>query len=197
MPMYSRQISRRNVLTVLVALTIVASLSSGGIGAAALPLREIDVARSKAQFSIQHIFVDRVIGTVAIRSGSVVLPPAGVVPLRVDAVLDATQIKTDEPDRDTALESSDYFDIRVYPTWTFSSTQITATGPSTFDMTGNLTLHGVMQAERLSVTIGGDAQHPSYHATGPIDRHAFGMKGARLDPVIGNTADITLDIVVR
>ncbi len=178
-------------------LAFIAALGSTGAAADAPPIREIDVARSKAQFSIQHIFVDRVTGTVAIRSGSVELPPAGAIPTRVSAELDATRIKTDEPDRDTALESSDYFDVRVFPTWTFSSTQIVTTGAAGFDMHGLLTLHGVTRPEKLSVTISGDPLHPVYHATGPIDRHAFGMKGARLDPVIGNSADITLDIVLR
>jgi hypothetical protein len=47
------------------------------------------------------------------------------------------------------------------------------------------------------VAVGGDASHPIYHAVGHIDRRAFGMKGTRLDPVIGNVADVTLDIILK
>jgi hypothetical protein len=39
--------------------------------------------------------------------------------------------------------------------------------------------------------------HPVYHAVGHIDRRVFVMKGARLDPVIGNPADVTLDITLK
>ena len=159
--------------------------------------RDIDVAKSSAQFSIQHIFVDRVTGTVPILSGMAVMAAGSPAPTSVSAVLDATRIKTSEPDRDSSLESSDYFDVKLFPTWTFASTKIVPSGPQAFTMDGNLTLHGVTQPEHLDVTIHGDPAHPVYHAVAHIDRHAFGMKGARLDPVIGNDADITLDITLK
>ena len=158
---------------------------------------QIDVSKSVAQFGIAHIFVDRVTGTVPIVSGSVVIPAGSSVPTSVTAVLDATRIKTDEPDRDSSLESPDYFDVKLFPTWTFASTKIVPSGPQAFSMDGNLTLHGVTQPEHLEVTIRGDAAHPVYHGVAHIDRHGFGMKGARLDPVIGNDAEITLDITLK
>lgn len=48
-------------------------------------------------------------------------------------------------------------------------------------MDGMLTIHGVTRPEHLDVTITGTAAEPIYHAAGNIDRHAFGMKGTRLD----------------
>jgi len=159
--------------------------------------RAIDAAKSTAQFGIEHIFVDRVTGTVPVVSGSVTLSAGSAIPQRVTAVLDATRIHTDEPDRDAALESTDYFDTRLFPTWTFASTKIEAAGPAAFGMDGELTMHGVSRPEHLDVSVRGDAAHPVFHATGHIDRHAFGMKGARLDAVIGNAADVTLDIVLK
>jgi hypothetical protein len=47
----------------------------------------------------------------------------------------------------------------------------------------------------VSVTVGGDAAHPVYHATAQIDRHAFGMPVTRLDPTLGGTAYVALDVV--
>lgn len=64
-------------------------------------------------------------------------------------------------------------------------------------MDGNLTIHGVTQPEQLNATVSGDAANPSYRANGQIDRHAFGMTGTRLDPTIGGTADITLDVTLK
>jgi polyisoprenoid-binding protein YceI len=117
-----------------------------------------------------------------------------MIPAAVTAVLDATRISSGDPDRDGSLESPDYFDAKRFPTWTFASSKISLTGPATFVMEGTLTIHGVTQPERLDVTVGGSAVAPLYHATGGIDRHAFGMKGTRLDPAIGDQADVTLDI---
>jgi polyisoprenoid-binding protein YceI len=166
----------------------------GPVQADSAASRAIDPAKSQAQFSIRHIFVEHVTGTVPILTGSVTLPAGSKIPAAVTAVLDATKIKSGDPDRDGSLESPDYFDTKTFPTWTFASTKIEATGPATFVVEGTLTIHGVTQPERLDVTVAGTAAQPRYHATGSIDRHAFGMKGTRLDPAIGDQADVTLDI---
>jgi polyisoprenoid-binding protein YceI len=158
--------------------------------------RAIDPAKSRAQFSIAHIFVEWVTGTIPITGGTVELAAGSAIPLAVSATLDPAKIETGDRDRDAALAGPEYFDVANFPQWTFASTRIVATGPSAFAMDGSLTIHGVAQPEHLDVTVAGTAVAPVYHATGHIDRHAFGMKGARLDPVIGNTADVTLDIGV-
>jgi polyisoprenoid-binding protein YceI len=155
----------------------------------------IDPAHSKAQFSVQHIFVERVTGTVPIVSGTIDVPSGSSIPTRVCAVLDPTRFHTDEPDRDAAMQTPQWFDTKRFPTWSFTSTNIVPNGKG-FTLDGLLTIHGVTQPERLTVTIAGDAQHPVYHATGEIDRKAFGMSVTRLDPVIGNPVDVTLEIAV-
>ncbi len=165
-------------------------------GAASAP-RAIDVGKSSAQFSVAHIWVERVTGTVPILSGGVSLEAGAVIPENVTAVLDATHITTGEPDRDRSLESPDFFDAGKFPRWTFTSTRIVPTGPATFEMDGDLTIHGVTQLKRLDVTVIGDQAHPEYRAKAQIDRHAFGMIRTRLDPTIGSTVDVTLDIVLK
>ena len=159
--------------------------------------RTIDAARSKAQFTVTHIWVEHVTGTIPIKSGSVTLAPGSIIPTSATAVLDATKLQTDEPDRDAQLRSSDFFDVQKFPTWTFTSTSIAPHGANAFTMDGNLTIHGITQPEHLSVTVSGDAAHPVYHATAQIDRHAFGMSVTRLDPTIGGNADIALDVTLK
>lgn len=156
-------------------------------------LLAIDPAHSSAQFAVEHIFVEHVTGTVPIVRGSIDLPVGSDVPANVSAQLDATRLHTDDSDRDAALTGGDWFDTKTYPTWTFQSTKIIP-APGGFTMTGNLTIHGVTQSETLAVASVGTAEHPHYHATCRIDRHAFGMKIVRMDPVIGNPVDVTLDI---
>ena len=159
--------------------------------------RPIDVAKSHASFSIAHIWVERVKGTVPIVAGSVTLAPGSTIPTSATAVFDAARIATDEPDRDRALESPDFFDAAKFPTWTFTSTKIVAKRGNEFEMDGDLTLHGVTQPEKLNVTVSGSVALPVYHAVGQIDRRAFGMAITRLDPTIGTTADITIDVTLQ
>jgi polyisoprenoid-binding protein YceI len=159
--------------------------------------REIDPVASKAHFTVQHIYVERVTGTVPISRGTIVVPENSAVPLAVWAELDPTKIKSGDDDRDGALQAPEWFDSKKFPAWTFTSTKIVSAGPNAFAMDGLLTIHGVTRPERLDVAISGSPAHPVYHATGTIDRHAFGMSVTRLDPVIGNPIEIALDIVLK
>jgi polyisoprenoid-binding protein YceI len=70
-------------------------------------------------------------------------------------------------------------------------------GFNAFEMEGDLTLHGITRPESLRVTVSGTPDHPSYRATAQIDRRAFGMAVTRLDPTIGATAQITLDVILK
>ena len=149
--------------------------------------RQIDPSRSVAQFSIEHIFVDRVNGSVPILSGSVTIPAGSPIPLSVTAVLDATRINSGDRDRDSSLESPDYFDTKTFPTWTFISTKIMPSGSNACAMDGMLTMHGVTVPEHFDVTVsrGQRASRLSRRRAHRPARSSH-MKGARLDPVIGN-----------
>lgn len=159
--------------------------------------RTIDTAASKATFSVSHIWVGRVTGSVPIAGGSIALAPGSLVPAAATAQLDATRIATGEPDRDESLKSADFFDVARFPAWTFVSTDVTRTGPASFAMEGKLTIHGVTQPVRLDGTIEGGEARPVYRARATIDRRAFGMAVTRLDPAIGGTVDVTLEISLR
>jgi len=182
------------MVAAIVALT---AAVCGGAVAQSPPARAIDTAHSTATFSVAHVWVEHVTGTIPIRSGSVTLSPGSAMPAAVTAVLDAAKVATDEPDRDAALRSPDFFDVATFPTWTFTSTKVTPRGTNAADVDGDLTIHGVTQPERLVVSITGTPDRPHYHATGTIDRQAFGMTKTRLDPVIGNAVGIQLDIVLQ
>lgn len=157
----------------------------------------IDPAKSKASFSVQHIFVDRVTGAVAIASGAVVLAPDTLIPSSVTAELAAETVKSGDDDRDGALRGPDFFDAKAFPRWTFASTKITPTSATSFGVDGTLTIRGTPQPEHLDVTVLGDPAHPRYHAVGRIDRKAFHLPVTRLDPVIGTAVDVILDIVTK
>lgn len=164
------------------------------LGAESTVHRAIDPAASKAQFTVTHVFVEHVTGTVAIRSGSIDLGGSSVIPTAVAAVLDPASVDTGDHDRDADLRSPDFFEVAKYPAWTFTSTKIVPQSATAFSMEGLLTVHGVTQPERLDVTVSGTPAAPHYHAVTHIDRHAFGMAITRLDGAIGTDVTVTLDI---
>ncbi|HEX3458541.1 MAG TPA: YceI family protein [Candidatus Baltobacteraceae bacterium] len=161
------------------------------------PSRAIDPAQSRAQFSISHIWVEHVMGTIPIVEGSVSLAPGSLVPTAATATFDPAKVSTGEPDRDRSLASPDFFDAQKYPRWTFTSTSVVAKGSDAFEMDGDITIHGVTRPIRLDATVRGTAAHPEYRASGQIDRHQFGMAVTRLDPTIGTTVDLTIDVTLK
>jgi polyisoprenoid-binding protein YceI len=173
-----------------------AALSGVALGDDSTP-HAIDVAHSKAAFSVSHVFVEHVSGTVPIVSGTVILRTGSAIPVSIVAVLNPGRVSTGDADRDASLKSPDFFDAQKFPTWTFVSTKITPHGKDSFGVDGTLTLHGATEPEHLDVTVVSDPAHLAYRATGQIDRRGFGMPVTRLDPVIGTTASIALDVILK
>lgn len=186
----------RTVVAASWLLLAVASFASTPAFAQTSQTRAIDGAKSKAQFAVQHVFVERVAGTVPVLSGSVTLPAHGTIPESVSAVLDAGKLDTGDSDRDGDLRSPDFFDVKRFPKWTFASSSVTRHSATSFGLDGDLTIHGVSHPEHLDVTVAGDATHPIYHATAEINRRDFKMAVTRLDAAIGEIVDLTLSIVL-
>jgi len=188
---------RASALALALSFAVAPFAHASGARAEAMQSHAIDAAKSKAAFSVQHIFVQHVTGTVPITSGTVVLPPDSTIPVSLSAVLDPGKVASGDRDRDASLVSPDFFDVKDDPDWTFTSTKITPVSTSAFGVDGTLTIHGVTVPEHLDVTVRGDGAHCVYHAVGRIDRQAFHMAVTRLDPVIGKIVDVTLDIALK
>jgi polyisoprenoid-binding protein YceI len=159
--------------------------------------RSIDTSASKVGFSISHVFVERVNGTVPVENGTASFASDSQIPSSISVTLDATKVSTGDPDQTGCIQSPDYFDVKKFPAWTFTSTKITPHSPTSFGIDGTLTMHGVPQPEHFDVTIQSAGSRQVYHVVGEIDRHMFGMKGSRLDPAIGGIANITMDVVLK
>src|SRR5580698_3926128 len=88
----------------------------------------IDTAHSSAQFSIRHMMISNVRGGFSSITGTVEYDAANPGASSVDVVIDANTIKTLDENRDAHLKSGDFLDTAKYPTITFKSTKIEATG---------------------------------------------------------------------
>jgi polyisoprenoid-binding protein YceI len=164
----------------------------------------IDPGHSSATFSVRHLVVSTVRGEVPIREGTVETEGTGI-PVSVKAVLDATKLSTGNENRDADLHGADWFATDKFPDITFASTKITpGATPSTFTMTGNLTMHGVTKSVTLDGKFFGTTGDPrghkraGYEATVTVDRRDFGLNWARTNPagdlVAANDVNVTLDV---
>ena len=114
----------------------------------------VDKGHSTANFKIRH-FTANVVGGFNDFDGTITLDRANPAKSSVEFTIQAASIDTNSENRDKHLRSADFFDVEKFPTITFKSTAVAAKGKDAFDVTGDLTLHGVTKRVTLPVTFGG------------------------------------------
>jgi polyisoprenoid-binding protein YceI len=112
---------------------------------------KIDPSHSTAAFVVRHMMITNVRGGFSNVTGTVTWDPANPSASKVDAVIDATTINTNEPARDTHLKSADFLDTEKFPTITFSSSGVKSFSDGEVELNGDLTIHGVSTPVVLKV----------------------------------------------
>jgi len=158
-----------------------------------------DASRSNVTLTVSHLLIAKITGNIPIASATIVTPDGESIPLLVDAMLNASALTTYDAQRDAQLRSGRFFDVARFPTISFASEHVVATGPETFTIEGELTMRGVTRTIVLDghvAAIARDAsgrRHARFEATGRFRRSDYGMVYAR--GVVGN--DVRLDVVVE
>jgi len=94
----------------------------------------------------------------------------------LDIRIQADSVNTGSGLKDKTMKGKDYFDVKHDPLITFHSTKITQTGPVTFDVDGDFTIHGVTKSEKLTlVLIVKDKEEAEVKGTMFFDRKDYGM----------------------
>ena len=76
-----------------------------------------------AEFKVKHMMITNVKGQFSGVSGTLSLDEQDVTNSKVEVTIPTATINTREPDRDTHLKSSDFFDVEKFPTISFKSTR--------------------------------------------------------------------------
>jgi polyisoprenoid-binding protein YceI len=111
----------------------------------------IDPAHTTVEFRVRHMMVSNVRGEFSGVSGTVVFDPAVPANSTIKATIDATTLSTREAQRDTHLKSPDFLDVEKFPTLTFASRVFKKLGDDQWQVTGDLTIHGVTREVVLHV----------------------------------------------
>src|SRR5262245_49762722 len=168
----------------VVAQTSVSALAQGGQPPAAGPNTwTADTAHSSAGFSVKHMMVSTVRGTLGPIKGTIDYDGKSVESIKADITIDVTGINTGNESRDKDLKSPNFFDVAKFPTATFKSKRVEGAGAGRFKLIGDLTLHGVTKEVTL------DAEGPSTpintqnggrkvgaSATTKVNRRDFGLQ---------------------
>jgi polyisoprenoid-binding protein YceI len=104
---------------------------------------KIDPSHSQAEFKVKHMMISNVKGSFSGISGTLTENESEPTLSQVEATVEIGTISTGDANRDTHLKSAEFFDEAQFPEMTFKSTAVEKNGPETYDVTGDLTIHGV------------------------------------------------------
>ena len=179
-----------------------AAVAAGLVSAApaAVETYTIDPVHSSVGFSVRHILT-KVPGSFTQFSGAITVDRDNLENSSVEAVIDVGSVSTRNDKRDAHLKSPDFFDAAKFGTITFKSTSWKKTGDATFDVTGNLTMHGVTKEVVLKVDLLGfgpgmmGAQLSGWDASVTLNREDFGVNGpAMLGKALGTDVLVSINI---
>ncbi len=157
-----------------------------------------DSADSKIQFTVGNLLVTKVTGRFKVFDISLVQVNKDFSNSDVDATIQVNSIDTDNDKRDAHLRSADFFDANRMPTITFKSTSFTSSGEDRFQITGDLTIHGVTKEIVLDTKSIGQAIDSSgttdkvFSAVCVLNRKDFNIGGGFL---VGT--DVEIQIVLK
>jgi polyisoprenoid-binding protein YceI len=141
---------------------------------------DIDSTHASANFTVKHLMVANVSGSLGQVTGKVELDDKDVTKSKVEATIDVKSIDTKNAKRDEHLRGKDFFEVEKFPSITFKSTKIEKAGEK-FKITGDLTMHGVTKPVTLDTEISAEVVDPwknvkrAVSATGTINRKDFGL----------------------
>jgi polyisoprenoid-binding protein YceI len=185
--------------TLFAALAAVALAVTAG----AADTYTFDKAHSDVTFQIRH-FVSKVRGRFTDFDGTIVADRAKPEASSVEFTIKATSIDTDNENRDKDLRSANFFEVEKFPDITFKSTKVTAKGQDRYDVTGNLTMHGVTKEITLPVSFlgvvnTGRGEKAGFETSITLNRKDFGITWNRVLDAGGTTLgdDVLVSINVE
>lgn len=162
----------------------------------------IDPGHSSVAFTIRHLAVSNVHGTITGVKGTVLLDEKDVTKSSVTATMDSATVNTGSDRRDKDLRSPDFFNVEKSPTIAFKSTAVTKNGGK-LQLIGDLTLNGVTKP----ITMDLDSPTPpvtqkngkvmsGFSATGMVKRADYNFGSKYTAPLLGDDVKLTIDVEI-
>src|SRR5579859_3858560 len=160
---------------------------------------EIDHTHSRVSFAIRVMSVSTTRGSFKALRGRLHIDEQHPANSWVDAQVEAASIDTRNKLRDAHLRTAAFFDAKKYSTITFTSTRVEHVGGQNYQVTGNLTLHGVTRPITFDVQYHGQTNlmgaRISLSAKAQINRHDFSVgQGAAVRFAASSMVTIEIDL---
>jgi len=186
---------------------LLAALTLASPAVAAPVTWKVDPAHTEVGFDVRHFFT-KVHGVFHDAQGTIVFDEQDPTAIKVDASARVASVDTGNRNRDSDLQTPDFFNAATDSILSFRSTKVEKTGKSKYKVTGDLTMRGVTKqvvfdAEFLgssTVSVEGKSwgAKAGFSATTVVNRQDYGIKWNKaLDNggmMVGDDVTITLNI---
>jgi polyisoprenoid-binding protein YceI len=182
-------------------ITFILSFLLISVAAFAQTTWKADSYHSKLGFTVTHLGIADVPGHFDKYDVIVTSSKPDFSDALVELTAQVSSINTRVEPRDNHLKSADFFDAAKFPTLNFKSTSIKKSGKNKFDLTGNLTLHGITKPVNMTMFYRGTTANPNakgapvagIQITGTIKRSDFNLGNGFPAPMISDDVVIKAD----
>jgi polyisoprenoid-binding protein YceI len=162
---------------------------------------KVDDVHSMAMFRVQHMGAGMFWGRFDDVSGIVTTTGSGPDAIAFDITIDPASISSGNDKLNAHLKSPDFFSVKEFPSMTFKSTSAKRGADGMWDVTGDLTMHGVTKSITAKVEMTGMAkgrggEAAGFEATFVVDRSQFGMNYGVEKGAIGKDVRVIVGLEV-
>lgn len=188
---------------IIPVLAIAAGVSGLSSTAFAADTYEVDGVHSAAIFKVRHAGVAYTYGRFDkfLPTSVVVWDAANPAASSFVIAIDPESVDTDNEKRDQHLRNPDFFDTKQFPVFGFTSTAVKKIDDTTYEVAGNLTIHGVTKPLTVKALKTGEGKDPwggyriGFETSFSIKRSDFGM--TKVTESVGDDVAITFAIEAK
>ena len=160
---------------------------------------QVDPGHTQVAFAYDHMGFSNNFGIISGPTGTLTLDPKNVAASKVSIEVPIANLRTGIQALDDHLMKADFFDSAKFPKATFVSTSVKADGPTSAEITGNLTIKGITKPVTLDADFYGAGKAPAmaggkenvgFVATTSVKRSDFNM-GYGV-PMVGDTIELKI-----
>ncbi len=183
---------QHNILLLLIIIFVLTKITL------AADVYHFDPVHSFVQFRIKHLSISNVSGNFTDFNGTLEIDPENPTKNSIEAYVTVRSINTNTPKRDNHLRSPDFFNAKYFPKVAFKSRAWKKIDSDTFEVTGNLTLHGVTRPLTVKLLQTGAGKDPwggyriGFESSFTINRKDYKM--GKMDDSVGGRVNVTVSI---